>query len=91
MSEAAARSLLADWSDNKDADVGFSIETLAGDPELVGHVDVFAYNARAIAAYGKVGFVEDGRRREAIRHDGRWYDNVLMSILEREWRERLTA
>lgn len=47
---------------------------------------VYEFNVRAIAAYRKAGFVEEGRRREAIYHDGRWYDNVLMSILDHEWR-----
>ena len=134
-SEAAARSIIAEWSANKAIDVGFSIETLGEAPELVGHVGLFdanvkdrcgtlgimllrpylgrgygtdavrlivgygfrevglhriqlgvySFNARAIAAYRKAGFVEEGRRREAIHHDGRWYDNVQMSILAHEW------
>lgn len=49
-------------------------------------LDVYAFNVRAIAAYRKAGFVEEGRRRESIYHDGRWYDDVHMSILEQEWR-----
>lgn len=49
-------------------------------------LDVYGYNVRAIASYRKVGFVEEGRQREAIRHDGQWHDNVLMAILEHEWR-----
>ena len=51
-------------------------------------LDVYSYNARAIAAYRKAGFVEDGRRREAVWRDGRWYDEVQMSILDREWPAR---
>jgi RimJ/RimL family protein N-acetyltransferase len=47
---------------------------------------VFSFNIRAIAAYRKAGFVEEGRHRELIYHDGRWYDEVLMSILDHEWR-----
>jgi RimJ/RimL family protein N-acetyltransferase len=53
-------------------------------------LDVLAFNVRAIAAYRKAGFVEEGRRREAVLHDGRWYDDVLMSILEQEWRAAAT-
>jgi len=136
MSEAAARSLVGEWSSGQGPDAGFSIETLADDPELVGHLGLFgisakdrcgtvgiallrphlgrgygtdamrlivdygfrevglhriqlgvyAYNARAIAAYRKAGFVEEGRQREVVYHDGRWYDDVQMSILEQEWR-----
>lgn len=47
---------------------------------------VLAFNARAIAAYRKVGFVEEGRAREAVFHDGHWYDEVSMAILASEWR-----
>ncbi len=47
---------------------------------------VWSFNARAIAAYRKAGFVEEGRRREVVQHDGRWYDEILMSILDHEWR-----
>ena len=49
-------------------------------------LNVYAYNVRAIASYRKVGFVEEGRQREAIHHDGQWHDNMQMSILEQEWR-----
>ena len=42
-------------------------------------------NARAIASYRKVGFVEEGRMRGAFFHDGAWADALLMSILEQEW------
>jgi RimJ/RimL family protein N-acetyltransferase len=32
--------------------------------------------------------VEEGRYREFVLHDGRWYDEVLMSILDHEWAAR---
>lgn len=47
---------------------------------------VFAFNERALHAYRKVGFVEEGRARQAIWRDGGWHDEVQMSILEDEWR-----
>lgn len=46
---------------------------------------VWAFNDRAIAAYRKVGFVEEGRRRQMTFHAGRFYDEVLMGILRSEW------
>jgi RimJ/RimL family protein N-acetyltransferase len=46
---------------------------------------VAPFNAAGIRAYEKAGFVEEGRRRESVLHDGRWYDEVLMSILDHEW------
>lgn len=47
---------------------------------------VLDFNARAIAAYTKCGFVEEGRMREVLRVRGQWCDDVLMSILEHEYR-----
>ena len=47
---------------------------------------VFAFNERAIRAYEKVGFVHEGRAREAIWRGGRFSDEIQMSILEHEWR-----
>ena len=47
---------------------------------------VLAFNIRAIAAYRKAGFTEEGRARDAVFHDGHWYDEVSMAILDREWR-----
>lgn len=48
-------------------------------------LEVLADNAPAIAAYRRVGFVEDGRRREAAWVDGRFVDEVVMSVLAHEW------
>ena len=47
---------------------------------------VFAFNERAIRAYLRVGFVIEGRAREAIWRDGRWWDEIHMSLLEPDWR-----
>ena len=46
------------------------------------------FNPAGIRAYEKAGFVEEGRYRESVLHDGHWYDEVLMSILDREWAAR---
>jgi RimJ/RimL family protein N-acetyltransferase len=34
---------------------------------------------------------EEGRLRESVLHDGRWYDEVLMSILDHEWAARRSS
>jgi RimJ/RimL family protein N-acetyltransferase len=47
---------------------------------------VFAFNERAIRSYEKVGFVVEGRARDAIYRDGRYWDEIDMSMLESEWR-----
>jgi RimJ/RimL family protein N-acetyltransferase len=46
---------------------------------------VFAFNERAIRCYRRVGFVLEGRSREAIWRDGRFSDEIHMSILADEW------
>jgi RimJ/RimL family protein N-acetyltransferase len=51
-------------------------------------LSVAPFNPAGIRAYEKAGFVEEGRRRESVLHDGRWYDEVLMSILDHEWAAR---
>jgi RimJ/RimL family protein N-acetyltransferase len=49
---------------------------------------VAPFNPAGIRAYEKAGFVEEGRHRESVWHDGRWYDEVLMSVLDHEWAAR---
>ena len=49
-------------------------------------LDVFAYNSRAIRAYEKVGFVIEGRRRQAMFHDGEFHDDLVMAILFDDWK-----
>jgi RimJ/RimL family protein N-acetyltransferase len=52
---------------------------------------VASFNLPGIRAYEKAGFVEEGRHRESVLHDGRWYDEVLMSILDHEWAARRSS
>lgn len=49
-------------------------------------LEVLATNLGAVASYRKVGFVEEGRRREAAWADGRYTDAVIMGVLRRDWR-----
>ena len=50
-------------------------------------VEVWAsgWNERAINLYRKLGFKEEGRKREALWHDGKWWDDVVLGILATEW------
>jgi RimJ/RimL family protein N-acetyltransferase len=48
---------------------------------------VFSFNERAIRSYRSVGFVVEGRAREAIWRDGRWWDELSMSVLHSDWAE----
>jgi len=56
-------------------------------------LSVFEFNERAVKSYLKVGFVIEGRARDAIWRDGRYWDEISMSILESDWRrhERASA
>jgi RimJ/RimL family protein N-acetyltransferase len=49
---------------------------------------VFEFNERAIRAYRRCGFTVEGRARESIWRDGRWWDELAMSVLAPEWRAR---
>lgn len=49
-------------------------------------LSVFAFNERALRTYRRVGFVLEGRARQAIWRDGRFWDEISMSILSDEWR-----
>jgi RimJ/RimL family protein N-acetyltransferase len=46
---------------------------------------VFSFNERALRSYRSVGFVVEGRAREAIWREGRWWDEIAMSILASDW------
>lgn len=48
-------------------------------------LNVKSFNERAIACYKKVGFKEMGRRRESYFLNGKYYDDVQMDILAREF------
>ena len=48
---------------------------------------MFSFNPRAIRAYEKAGFRREGVRRDAVRDGDGYGDDILMAILEDEWRE----
>jgi RimJ/RimL family protein N-acetyltransferase len=48
-------------------------------------LSVFEFNIRAYKSYHKVGFVEEGRKRQARYHNGKYYDEIIMSILREDW------
>jgi len=51
-------------------------------------LSVFEFNGRAIRSYLSCGFIMEGRARESIWRDGRWWDELTMSILALEWTRR---
>ena len=49
-------------------------------------LNVKSFNERAIACYKKVGFKELGRRRESYFLNGKYYDDIQMDVLAREFK-----
>lgn len=50
-------------------------------------LDVFSFNVRAEKCYLKAGFKREGVLRDAVLNGNEYADDILMSILEDEWRE----
>ena len=48
-------------------------------------LSVFSFNERAIRSYEKAGFRIEGRLREAIARDGRYWDEIQMGVLRDDW------
>lgn len=48
-------------------------------------VQVMNNNPRALHVYTKMGFIVEGRSRESIWFDRRWYDTISLGMLESEW------
>lgn len=46
---------------------------------------VYDFNTRAIRCYEKCGFKQEGCMRESLYHEGRYHDQLLMSILQHEY------
>ena len=51
------------------------------------YLRVYEDNQRAIRAYEKSGFLEDGRLREMVYQDGKYLDVIFMGVLRNEWQE----
>jgi RimJ/RimL family protein N-acetyltransferase len=51
---------------------------------------VLADNARAIRCYEKCGFTIEGCERQAALVAGEWHDDLIMGILEADWRRTVS-
>ena len=47
---------------------------------------VLDFNERAVAAYEKVGFTVEGRARESALISGKWHDDLILGLLDRDLR-----
>jgi hypothetical protein len=43
------------------------------------------YNLPAKGLFAKAGFLEEARRREALRRDGRCWDSLMLGLLRQDW------
>ena len=51
-------------------------------------IGAVAYNEGAWKLYERLGFVHEGRKREAMWYDGEYHDLVLLGMLKKEWQEK---
>ncbi|KAF2486474.1 acyl-CoA N-acyltransferase [Neohortaea acidophila] len=51
-------------------------------------LNVWSYNERAMRLYESLGFVHEGRQRDFGWMGGRYQDQITISMLEDEWRQR---
>ncbi len=51
-------------------------------------LEYLGWNERVRPLYERAGFVEEGRRRKCYFKDGKWWDEILMGILDDEWKLR---
>ena len=51
-------------------------------------LEVLADDARAVGAYRKAGFVEEGRLRQQAWVRGRFKDDLLMAVVREDWESR---
>lgn len=51
-------------------------------------LEVFPFNQRAIHVYEKIGFKREGIKRDGAFYYNKYYDIIVMSILEEEFKEK---
>lgn len=50
-------------------------------------IGAFGWNSGALRLYEKIGFKIEGRSRQALWHEGAWWDLIEFGMLEGEWWE----
>jgi RimJ/RimL family protein N-acetyltransferase len=49
-------------------------------------VSVPGYNEKVIGLFERLRFVKEGIKRQHLWFDGRWWDEMIFGVLEKEWR-----
>jgi RimJ/RimL family protein N-acetyltransferase len=50
-------------------------------------IESISFNTGATKLYGRLAFTEEGRVRQEFWFNGRYYDRVILGMLEDEWRK----
>lgn len=50
-------------------------------------LDVFSFNTPAVKTYRRAGFRQEGIRRDAVWDGDSYADDILMAMLEEDWRQ----
>lgn len=79
------------WSQGYGSDAVLTLLGFAFDEMNLNrvHLLTYAYNERAIAAYRKAGFVEEGRMRAFHYTEGAYHDAIVMSVLREEFAHQM--
>ena len=48
-------------------------------------LETFSWNTQAIRTYEAVGFERVGAEKEVVWRAGRWWDNIIYGVLDRDW------
>lgn len=48
-------------------------------------IRAFEWNEGAVKLYERMGFKHEGRERESLWHEGRFWDGLELGMLDREW------
>ncbi|MFX0038400.1 MAG: GNAT family N-acetyltransferase [Promethearchaeota archaeon] len=56
----------------------------------LNRIELFTYvfNERALKLYKKIGFIEEGRKRQFFWSKGQYHDSIMMGILAEEWNKK---
>ncbi|KAF4553726.1 Hypothetical protein D9617_6g094580 [Elsinoe fawcettii] len=50
-------------------------------------IRAFGWNEGALKLYQRIGFTQEGRWREHLWHEGRYWDDIQFGMLAREWQD----